>query len=124
MLRWAKHVLVASVLALSVYIGFGNTDDITNTITIWQRLVGVTATTYALLALAALVGYWLRARWLSSLLWVWACLVMLTSAVAALVYGATGGSSIMVVVASAVLPALVLWAARGRASRPQRTPAV
>ena len=117
-LRWAKHVVVVGVLALSVYVGFGNTDDITNTITVWQRLVGAAATAYALLALAALVGYWRRARWLDIVLWTWAGLVVFTSALAALVYGATGGSSILVVAASVVLPALVLWAARGQHNRP------
>ena len=120
MLRWLRHLLVVGVLTLSAYIGFGNADDITNTITIWQRLVGVMATAYALLALGALVGYRLRAPWLHPVLWVWGCLVALTSAVAALVYGASGGSGVLVVAASAVLPALVLWAAHGRAIRPSR----
>lgn len=121
MLRWLRHVLVVCVLTLSVYIGFGNTDDIANTVTVWQRLVGVMATAYALLALVALLGYWLRAPWLNAVLWVWGCLIILTSALAALVYGATGGSSFLVVAASAVLPALVLWAARGRAIKPSHT---
>ena len=40
MLRWLRHLTVTLILALSVYIGFGNTDDITNTITTWQRLAG------------------------------------------------------------------------------------
>ena len=53
MLRRLRHLTVALILGLSVYIGFGNTDDITNTVTIWQRLVGVTATAYAILAVAA-----------------------------------------------------------------------
>lgn len=117
MLQWPRHVLVVGILTLSGYIGFGNTDDITNTITVSQRLVGVTATAYALLALVALVGYWRRSRWLSAVLWVWACLIIFTSVLAALVYGATDGSSLLVVAASAVLPALVLWAAHGRAIR-------
>ena len=103
------------MLALSVYIGFGNTDDITHTVTVWQRLVGVTATAYAILALVTLAGYAVRARWLGALLWVWAILVVGTSGLAALVYGATGGSSLLVLAASAVLPALVLWVSRGRA---------
>ena len=120
MLRQLKHATVILVLALSVYIGYGNTDDITHTITIWQRLVGVTATMYATLALGAVVGYWRRAWWLRGVLWVWAFLVIFTSAVAAWVYGATGGSSVLVVAASAVLPALVLWAAHGRAQSPSR----
>ena len=123
MLRWLKHVLVICVLLLSVYIGLGNTDDITNTITVWQRLVGVLATAYALLALVALVGYWMRTPWLSTVLWVWACLVIVTSVLAALVSGATGGSSLLVVAASAVLPALVLWAAHGRTIRPSNVEA-
>ena len=114
-MRWLKHLTVMGVLALSVYIGFDNTDDITNTITVWQRLVGVTATAYAVLALIALAGYALRARWLTIVLWVWAFLVVFTSGLATLVYGATGGSSLLVVALSAVLPALVLWLARGRA---------
>ena len=113
-LRWLEHATVILILALSVYIGYDNTDDITNTVTIWQRLVGVTATVYATLGLVALVGYWRRAWWLHGMLWVWAFLVVFTSALAAWVYGATGGSSLVVVAASAVLPALVLWAAHGR----------
>ena len=113
--HWLRHVTVVSVLALSVYIGFGNTDDITNTVTFWQRLVGVTATLYALLALVTLVAYWRRTRWLGVALRVWALLVVLTSGLAALVYGATGGSGLAVLAASAGLPALVLWAAHGRA---------
>ena len=113
-LLWVKHATVILVLALSVYVGFSNTDDVTNTITIWQRLVGVTATLYAVLGLVALFGYWFRAWWLSRLLWVWAFLVIFTSALAALVYGATGGSSSLVVAASAVVPVLVVWAAHGR----------
>ena len=51
-------------------------------------------------------------------LWVWAFLVIFTSALAALVYGATGGSSLLVVAASAVLPALVMLAAHGRVRTP------
>jgi len=43
-LPWVKHATEFLVLALSAYVGFGNTDDIANTITVWQRLVGVTAT--------------------------------------------------------------------------------
>ena len=114
MLRWLRHLTVAVILGLSAYIGFGNTHDITNTITVWQRLVGVTATAYAILAVAAFVGYARRARWLRPLLWIWAALVVFTSGLAALVYGATGGSSLLVLLASAVLPALTLWASRGR----------
>ena len=116
MFRWLRHATVVSVLALSVYIGFDNTDDITNTVTLWQRLVGVTATLYALLALVAVAAYWQRKRWLGAALWVWAILVVFTSGLAALEYGATGGSSLAVLVASAALPALVLWAAHGRAA--------
>ena len=118
MLRWIKHATVILVLALSVYVGFDNTDDITNTITLWQRLVGVTATVYAILGVLALFGYWFRAWWLTRVLWVWAFLVIFTSALAALVYGATGGSSSLVVAASAVFPVLVLWAAHGRVQAP------
>ena len=70
MLHWLRHVVVVCVLTLSVYIGLGNSDDITSTITVWQHLVGVMATTYALLALVALVGYGLRTPWLSAVLWV------------------------------------------------------
>ena len=114
MVRWLKHATVILILALSVYIGYDNTDDITNTVTIWQRLVGITATIYATLGLVALVGYWRRAWWLHGVLWVWAFLVVFTSALAALVYGATGGASLVVVAASAVLPALVLWAVHAR----------
>jgi hypothetical protein len=117
-LRWLKHATVILVLALSVYIGYDNTDDIANTITIWQRLVGVTAAIYATLGLVAFVGYWLRAWWLHGVLWVWAFLVIFTSALAASVYGATGGSSLLVVAASAVLPAPVMWAAHGRVRTP------
>ena len=112
-----KHATVVLVLVLSIYIGYDNTDDITNTITIWQRLVGVTATMYATLGVVALVGYWRRTWWLRSVIWLWAFLVVFTSALAAVVYGATGGSSLVVVAASAVLPGLVLWAASGRAAQ-------
>ena len=115
MLRWLRHLTVAVILGLSAYIGFGNTDDITNTITIWQRLVGVTATAYAILALAALVGYARCARWLGPVLWVWAALVVFTSVLASLVYGATSGANVLVLLASAVLPALTIWASWGRA---------
>ena len=115
MLRWLRHLTVALILGLSVYIGLGNTDDITNTITIWQRIVGVAATAYAILAVAAFVGYARRARWLGPVLWIWAALVVFTSVLASLVYGATGGASVLVLLASAVLPALTIWAARGRA---------
>lgn len=113
-MRWLKHLMAASILGLSIYIGFGNTDDITNTITLGQRLVGVLATAYALLAIPALLGYWRLARWLWPLLWVWALLVIATSGLASVVYGASGGSSLLVVAASAVLPAIVLWAAHDR----------
>lgn len=121
MLRWLRHLTVTLILALSVYIGFGNTDDITNTITTWQRLVGATATAYAILAVAACVGYVRCARWLGPVLGIWAALVVFTSVVASLVYGATGGASVLVLLASAVLPALTLWAAweRVRESRLQ-----
>ena len=115
MLRWLRHLTVALILGLSVYIGFGNTDDITNTITVWQRLVGVTATAYAILAVAAFVGYARCARWLGPVLWIWAALVVFTSVLASLVYGATGGASVLVLLASAVLPALAIWASWGRA---------
>ena len=115
MLSWLRHFTVASILGLSVYIGFDNTDDITNTITIWQRLVGVTATVYAILAVFAFVGYVRRARWLRPVLWIWAALVIFTSVLASLVYGATGGASVLVLLASAVLPALTIWASWGRA---------
>jgi hypothetical protein len=118
--RWLRHLTVASILGLSVYIGLGNTDDITNTINLPQRLVGVTATAYAILALVALGGYARSARWLGPVLWTWAVLVVFTSVLAALVYGATGGASVPVLLASAVLPALTIWAARGRA-RENRT---
>ena len=117
MVRWLRHVTVALILGLSVYIGFGNTDDITNTITIWQRLVGVTATLYAILAVAAFVGYARCARWLGPVLWIWAVLVVFTSVVAALTYGATGGTSVLVLLGSAVLPALTIWASWGRARK-------
>jgi hypothetical protein len=63
----------------------------------------------------AFVGYTRRARWLGPALWIWAILVVFTSVLASLVYGATGGSSILVLLASAVLPALTLWASWGRA---------
>jgi hypothetical protein len=112
---WIRHATVALILILSVYIGFGNTDDITNTVTVWQRLVGSAATAYGIAALAAMVGYVRRSLWLRPVLWIWASLVVFTSVLAALVYGATGGSSLLVVVASAVLPGLALWAAAGRA---------
>jgi hypothetical protein len=118
MFRWLRHATVVSVLGLSVYIGFDNTDDITNTVTLWQRLVGVTATAYAILALVAVAAYCQRKRWLGAVLWFWAVLVTFTSGLAALVYGATGGSSLAVLAASAGLPALVLWAAHGRARAP------
>ena len=114
MVRWLRHLTVTSILGLSAYIGFGNTDDITNTITMWQRLVGVTATAYAILAVAAFVGYARCARWLGPVLWIWAALVVFTSVLASLVYGATGGSSVLVLLASAVLPALTIWASWGR----------
>ena len=121
MLRWLRHLTVTLILGLSVYIGFGNTDDITSTITVWQRMVGVTATVYALLAFAAFVGYARCARWLGPVLWIWAALVVFTSVLAALVYGATGATSVLVLIASAVLPALTIWTSRGRA-RVNRTP--
>jgi hypothetical protein len=119
-LRWLRHITVAVILGVSAYIGFGNTDDITNTITIWQRLVGVTATAYAILAVAAFVGYARCARWLGPVLWVWGALLVFTSVLASLVYGATGGANVLVLLASAVLPALTLWASWGRA-RENRT---
>ena len=115
MLRWLRHLTVAVILGLSVYIGFGNTDDITSTITTWQRLVGVTATAYAILAVVAFVGYARCTRWLGPVLWTWAVLVLFTSVLASLIYGATGGASVLVLMASAVLPALVIWASWGRA---------
>ena len=114
MLRCLRHLTVTLILGLSVYIGFGNTDDITNTITTWQRLVGVTATAYAILAVAAFVGYARCARWLVPVLWIWAALVVFTSVLASLVYGATGGASVLVLLASAVLPALTIWSSWGR----------
>ena len=55
MLRWLRNATVVFVLLLSVYIGFGNTDDITNTITIWQRLVGVAATAWLATLAAATI---------------------------------------------------------------------
>jgi len=113
-LRWLRHLTVAMILGLSAYIGFGNTDDITNTITVWQRLVGVTATAYAILSVAAFVGYARCARWLGSVLWIWAALVVFTSVLASLVYGATGGANVLVLLASAVLPAVAIWASWGR----------
>ena len=122
MLRWLRHLTVAVVLGLSAYIGFGNTHDITNTITLWQRLVGVTATAYAILAVAAFVGYARRARWLRPVLWIWAALVVFTSGLAALVYGATGGANVVVLLTSAVLPALTLWVARGRSREDRLQP--
>ena len=122
MLRWLRHLTVAVVLGLSAYIGFGNTHDITNTITLWQRLVGVTATAYAILAVAAFVGYARRARWLRPVLWIWAALVVFTSGLASLAYGTTGGANVVVLLASAVLPALTLWASRGRAGEDRLQP--
>jgi hypothetical protein len=119
-LRWLRHLTVAGILGLSVYIGLGNTHDITNTITIWQRLVGVTATAYAILAMAAFVGYARCARWLDPVLWIWAALVVFTSVLASLVYGATGGASLLVLLASAVLPALTIRASRGRGREHRR----
>ena len=53
-------------------------------------------------------------RWLVRVLWIWAALVVFTSVVASLVYGATGGASVLVLLASAVLPALTIWLSRGR----------
>lgn len=101
--------------AAPAYIGFGNTHDITNTITIWQRLVGVTATVYAGLAVVAFAGYARRARWLGAVLWIWGALVVFTSFMASLVYGTRGGANVLVLLATAVLPALTIWASRGRA---------
>jgi hypothetical protein len=119
-MRWLRHLTVISNLGLSIYIGFGNTDDITNTITIWQRLIGILATLYAMLAIASLVGYWRISAWLRPILLAWALLVVATSGLAAVVYGASGGSSMVVVALSAVLPALVLWAAHHR-EQPQES---
>ena len=85
-----KHVATALVVVLllaSVYFGLANADDIANTITIGQRLVGISAAAYGIVALFALYALWRRRLWLALCLTVWACLVALTGTLATAVYG-------------------------------------
>ena len=106
--------LVVALLLASVYLGFSNADDIVNTITVWQRLVGITATAYAIAALVALYGLWRRRRWLARCLEVWAFLVVFTAALAAGVYGQRLWPTIVGTLVSALVVAPVVMYGRRR----------
>jgi peptidoglycan/LPS O-acetylase OafA/YrhL len=95
--------VVIAVLLASVYFGFSNAKDIVDTITVWQRLVGITATAYAITAVVALYGLWRRRHWLARCLEVWAVLVVFTAALAAVVYGQTRWSTILVMLVAALI---------------------
>ena len=105
--------LVVLVLAASVYLGLSNADDVLNTITVWQRLVGVTAATYGLTAIVALYAVWARRSWLVRCLLIWAILVVFTATLAAAAYGQALGSSLLVaLVSAAIVTPVVLYGRR------------
>ena len=115
-LRWAADIFVTAMLLLTVYFGFGNTDDITNTTTLGEQAVGALATGYALVGLVSLFGYWRSMRWLRTALWIWGALVTATGTLASAVYGGGLFGTLIALLGSAGLVALVLWAARPRMS--------
>jgi hypothetical protein len=104
------------ILALSVYLGFGNASDVVNTATIPQKLVGVTATAYALVALVCLEGIRRSARWLFSVALVWATLIVVTGALASAVYAASSVVKFVAMIVSILIVAPVVVWARERAN--------
>ena len=108
------------ILAISVYFGFGNTSDILNTATIAQKLVGVTATAYAIAALGCLEGLRRSAHWLYPLVVTWAALIVATALLATLVYSqdVTMTANVAIVGACVMLVAPVVAWARARARQP------
>jgi hypothetical protein len=119
--RMQRILSVYAVLLLttSVYFGFGNTSDILNTATIAQKLVGITATAYALAALGCFEGMRRSASWLYPLVMVWATLVVGTVILAAIVYAqdTSVAANLAIVGACALLVAPVVTWARARSSR-------
>jgi hypothetical protein len=105
--------LVVLVLSASIYLGLSNADDVLNTITVWQRLVGITATTYGLTAIVALYAVWARRAWLVRALLIWAVLVVFTATLAAAAYGQAAWSGLLVaLVSAAVVTPVVLYGRR------------
>ena len=113
-IRWAADLFVTAILLASVYFGFENTDDITNTTTLAEQAVGALATGYALVGLVSLFGYWQSTRWLRTALLIWSALVVVTGTLASAVYGGIGWGVLLALVICLGLVALVLWAARPR----------
>lgn len=113
-MRTVHAVASAAILVLSIYIGFGNTHDIFNTITIPQRLVGVGATIYALLGIVLLYGIWRRPAWLLRVTLVWGVLVVGTALLASIVYGGQPSANLLVVAICGVLSAIVILYAWGQ----------
>ena len=107
-LQHLATVVVIVVLLASVYFGLSNAKDILNTITVWQRLVGITATAYAITAVVALYALWRRRHWLARCLEVWAVLIVLTAALAAAVYGQTLWPTLLVTLVAALIVAPVV----------------
>lgn len=112
-------VYAVLILAASVYLGFGNTSDILNTATIAQKLVGVTATAYAITALVCFEGMRRSAHWLYALIMVWATLVVGTALLATFVYAQDVSltANVAIVGACVVLVAPVIAWARARSAR-------
>ena len=107
-MQYLATAVVIVVLLASVYFGLSNAKDIVNTITIWQRLVGVTASAYAVTAAAALYALWRQRHWLARCLEVWAVLVICTVVLAAVVYGQRLWPTILVTLVAALIVAPVV----------------
>ncbi len=106
------------MLVVSVYFGFGNTSDIANTATLPQKLVGVTATAYAIAALCCLAATWRSPRWLYALVVMWATLVVATALLATVVYAHDVSVTTILAVTGAcvlIVAPVVRWA-RGRSA--------